>query len=58
MENIINELQELFMQMTSQQVYDKYIKPLNDNPDYSCPFKLNVKGNDEISDVWKNLWSI
>ena len=31
---------------------------LNDNPDYSCPFKLNVKGNDEISDVWKNLWSI
>jgi hypothetical protein len=32
--------------------------PLNDTPDYSCPFKLNVKGNDEISDVWKNLWSI
>jgi hypothetical protein len=31
---------------------------LNDNPDYSCPFKLNVKGNDEISDVWKNLWQI
>jgi hypothetical protein len=32
--------------------------PLNDNPDYSCPFKLNVKGNDAISDVWKELWSI
>lgn len=32
--------------------------PLNDTPDYSCPFKLNVKGNDEVSDVWKNLWSI
>ena len=31
---------------------------LNDKPDYSCPFKLNVKGNDEISDVWKNLWVI
>jgi hypothetical protein len=31
---------------------------LNDNPDYSCPFKLNVKGNDEISDVWKKLWTI
>jgi hypothetical protein len=24
--------------------------------DYSCPFKLNVEGNDEISDVWKELW--
>jgi hypothetical protein len=32
--------------------------PLNDKPDYSCPFKLNVKGNDEISDVWKGLWQI
>lgn len=30
----------------------------NDTPDYTCPFKLNVKGNDEISDVWKELWSI
>lgn len=24
--------------------------------DYSCPFKLNVEGNNEISDVWKELW--
>ena len=32
--------------------------PLNYTPDYSCPFKLNVKGNDEISDVWKELCSI
>ena len=39
MENIINELQELFVKMTSQQVYDKYIKPLNDNPDYILPEK-------------------
>ena len=39
MENIINELQELFVQMTEQQVYDKYIKPLNDNPDYILPEK-------------------
>ena len=39
MENIINELQELFVQMTSQQVYDKYINPLNDNPDYILPEK-------------------
>ena len=32
--------------------------PLNEVPDYSCAFKLNVKGDDEISDVWKTLWSI
>jgi hypothetical protein len=25
---------------------------------YSCPFKLNVEGNNEISDVWKELWRI
>jgi hypothetical protein len=31
---------------------------LNEVPDYNCAFKLNVKGNDEISDVWKTLWSI
>jgi hypothetical protein len=31
---------------------------LNDNPDYSCPFQLNVKGDNETSDVWKNLWNI
>ena len=30
----------------------------NDKPDYNCPFKLNVKGNDEISDVWKELWTM
>lgn len=26
--------------------------------DYSCPFKLNVEGNNEISDIWKELWRI
>ena len=26
--------------------------------DYSCPFKLNVEGNNEISDVWKELWNV
>ena len=26
--------------------------------DFSCPFKLNVEGNNEISDVWKELWRI
>ena len=25
---------------------------------YNCPFKLNVEGNNEISDVWKELWNI
>ena len=23
---------------------------------YSCPFKLNVEGNNKISDIWKELW--
>jgi hypothetical protein len=32
--------------------------PLNDVAEYNCPFKLNVKGNDEISDVWKGLWQM
>lgn len=39
MENINNELQELFVQMTAQQIYDKYIKSLSDNPNYTLPEK-------------------
>lgn len=26
--------------------------------DYSCPFRLNVKGDDSISDIWKILWNV
>jgi len=37
MENTNNELEELFVQMTAQQVYTKYIKPLKDNLDYTLP---------------------
>lgn len=37
MENNNNELQELCVQMTAQQVYDKYIKPMSDNPNYTLP---------------------
>lgn len=25
---------------------------------YNCPFKLNVEGNNKISDVWKELWNV
>ena len=32
-----NELEELFVQMSAQQVYDKYIKPMSDRPDYILP---------------------
>jgi len=32
--------------------------PLNDEPDYSCPFKLNVNGDDKISPVWEKLWGV
>jgi hypothetical protein len=31
---------------------------LNNVPDYRCPFKLNIKGDNETSDVWKNLWQL
>jgi hypothetical protein len=31
---------------------------LNSPGDYSCPFKLNVKGNDNISSIWKKLWDL
>jgi len=26
--------------------------------DYSCPFKLNVGGDDSVTPIWKNLWGI
>ena len=39
MKNSANELQELFVEMSAQQVYDKYIKSLSDNPDYTLPEK-------------------
>jgi len=32
--------------------------PLNLNPDFSCPFKLNVKGDDQMSSEWKTLWRV
>ena len=32
---------------------------LNENPDYSCPFKLKVKNQSPfISNVWQKLWNI
>jgi hypothetical protein len=31
---------------------------LNFPPDYSCPFTLNVKGDQQISSQWKYLWGI
>jgi hypothetical protein len=30
-------IEKLFVEMSTQQVYDKYIKPLRDNPDYTLP---------------------
>ena len=32
--------------------------PFNDTSDYSCPFKIKVKKNDFISEVWRYLWNI
>lgn len=31
---------------------------LNSPGDFSCPFKLNVKGDDSISEPWKELWNL
>jgi len=39
MKNPANELEELFAKMSAQQVYDKYIRPLKNNPDYELPEK-------------------
>ena len=31
---------------------------LDSQDDYNCPFKLNVKGDDNISSIWKKIWSL
>jgi hypothetical protein len=31
---------------------------LNSPGDFTCPFKLNYNGNDEISEPWKELWNL
>jgi hypothetical protein len=31
---------------------------LNSPGDFSCPFKLNVKGDDNVSIIWKKLWGL
>jgi len=31
---------------------------LNSPNDYSCPFQLNVKGDNSISRIWKKLWGL
>ena len=31
---------------------------LNSPGDFSCPFKLNIKGDDIISKPWKSLWGL
>jgi hypothetical protein len=31
---------------------------LDDPTNYSCPFRLNVEGDSEVSDIWKQLWNI
>lgn len=32
--------------------------PLEDTPQYNCPFTLNKKGDTTISPIWKLLWNI
>lgn len=32
--------------------------PLSTPADYSCPFTLNVKGDKNVSQIWKQMWNI
>jgi hypothetical protein len=32
--------------------------PLNSEPEFNCPFKLNTNGDDSISLPWKRLWGL
>jgi hypothetical protein len=32
--------------------------PLNINPDYGCPFNLNTKGDNSVSEIWQSLWKL
>ena len=32
--------------------------PFNSTPDFTCPFRLNIKGDDSISLPWKQLWGL
>ena len=31
---------------------------LNDVPEYTCPFKLDVGNGNEVSDIWKIMWGL
>ncbi|MSQ46739.1 MAG: hypothetical protein EXR24_07190 [Ignavibacteria bacterium] len=39
MKNSAKELEELFVEMSAQQVYDEYIRPNATNPNYELPEK-------------------
>jgi hypothetical protein len=30
----------------------------NEKRDFSCPFRLNMEGDDSISVPWKQLWGV
>jgi hypothetical protein len=32
--------------------------PLNITPDYGCPFNLNTKGDNSVSEIWQSLWKL
>lgn len=32
--------------------------PLNIQPDYGCPFNLNTKGDNSVSEIWQSLWNL
>ena len=54
-----NELENLIPGFSFKNSTCNPCESLKQLPDYSCPFKIKVKGSPEpISDVWKYLWNI
>lgn len=53
-----NELEDIIPGFTFKNGPCNPCGPLNQISDYSCPFELKVKGDENISDVWKKLWNI
>jgi len=53
-----NELEDIIPGFTFIKGACNPCGPLNQNSDYSCPFELKVKGDEDISNVWKKLWNI
>ena len=53
-----NELEKIIPGFTFVKEPCNPCVPYNKIPDYSCPFKIQVKKDSIISEIWKYLWNI